>query len=723
MKNQEPSIARSFSFLTGSLARGALLCAVLLACQTLAGAGISLRPLTEKTGRYEAIEFDIDIPRSYSNPFDPDVVEVNLQITSPSGTKLLVPAFYSQEYERQRVGAAGRERDWFYPRGLPAWKARFAPFEVGVHRAAAILKDRQGIITSPPCAFEAVASESKGFVRVSRKDRRFFEFSEGQPFFPIGQNLAFIGHQQHVTLSKAEEIFAKLSANGANYLRIWACSEDWAMAIEARKSAWGRSWNWRPPTVSIPDSAPSRKCLQLTGRDAALKVDPSHPVALRPATRYTVTGKVRTEEGSSLRLEVQRTKSDGLASQTDDAWTGFSHEFETGATEHWLEQMVFLLSGAGSAWLAELSLKESAGGPELLWEAEVNRPVHGFYNPVDSFMLDELLAAAERQGLYLQLCLLTRDLYMDALKDPASPEYNRAIEDAKKIFRYAVGRWGYSTSLAAWEYWNEMNPNLPAGRFYSELGEYLEKIDVYRHLRSTSTWGPSANDCRHPKLDIADAHNYYRPIDFSRLRDEVDAVLDRARWLREHAPDKPALLAEFSLANDKWQQTEEMKQSRALVDFHNALWASALSGMSGTALAWWWERLDQREVYPMYRPLSSFIADVPWNSGEIRTSAITVSDENLRAVSLQSRDRAWIWLFSGGASWSKTVVENREPEIIEGATVELLFPSDGLCQVEWWDTRSGKIIRSERRPVIDGKLQLIAPPFARDIACKAGPSL
>ena len=99
-----------------------------------------------------------------------------------------------------------------------------------------------------------------------------------------------------------------------------------------------------------------------------------------------------------------------------------------------------------------LSLKEAAGGTELLWEADVNRPIRGYYNPLDCFMLDQIIEAAERNNIYLMLCAITRDLYMNTLSRVDSPEYRLAVEDARKFMRYAVARWGYSTSVAAWEY-------------------------------------------------------------------------------------------------------------------------------------------------------------------------------------------------------------------------------------------------------------------------------
>ncbi len=310
---------------------------------------------------------------------------------------------------------------------------------------------------------------------------------------------------------------------------------------------------------------------------------------------------------------------------------------------------------------------------------------------------------------------------MSALKDPASPQYERAIQDARKFFRYAVARWGYSTSVAAWEYWNEMDPGLPADRFYTALGDWLDRTDPYHHSRTTSTWGPSAKDCLHPKLDIADAHFYLRPSDKGRLANEVDAVLERTRWLREQAPLKPVHLGEFGLADEKWGLREEMKSSPELADFHNALWASALSGASGTAMFWWWERLDQREAYPVYRPVSRFIANVPWTGGELKPAAATCSNAGLRLVGLQTRDRVWLWLFNPGASWTSVAVEKRLPSRITNAMMEVKALSGGTYRVHWVDPRQGALISEQKLPLQNGVLRLAVPDFDRDIACGISP--
>ncbi|MBM4028719.1 MAG: DUF5060 domain-containing protein, partial [Planctomycetes bacterium] len=413
---------------------------------------IALAATQEQVGKYEKLELSLEVGRSYGNPFDPCEVEVNVRVTSPGGRSLVVPAFYGQDYERQDIQQGGRITAWYYPRGAGSWKARFAPTEIGVYTATASVRDRQGESTSAPLTFTCAASPRKGFLRAGTKDPRFLEFTEGEPFFAIGQNLAFIGATQHVTPIRAEQIFGKLAANGANFVRVWTCCLDWALAIEAQKSAWRRSWAKESPVVPLPgaDGDPNaRKCIRLHGDPgASLTASPSHAVGLRPKTRYAFAGRFKADGCRALRVQVG-SNSWEIPTQPggDSDWQTFRREFVSGDNERWLGRVTFSLVGAGTIWLDALSLKEAQGGPELLWEADVNRPIRGYYNPLDCFMLDQLLEAAERHGIYLMLCAITRDLYMNALSKVDSPEYRLAIADAKKFLRYAVARWGYSTSV------------------------------------------------------------------------------------------------------------------------------------------------------------------------------------------------------------------------------------------------------------------------------------
>jgi len=691
---------------------------VLLTCLVLVFAGsnpiddsvrkIAIKASQAELGNYGKLELLIRVDERYENPFDPEEVDLTVQIKSPSGKTLVLPAFFCQDYERRKMNQGRTRENWYYPLGGGTWKARFAPTETGTYSAEARLKDKNGTAQSNRIRFESTASKSKGFLRAGRKDPRFFEFSEGEPFFVIGQNLAYISSGQYVNLTKAEEIFATLSKNGANFLRIWTCCKDWSMAIEARKSAWGRSWGGNWPIVPMPDNedAPNpRKCVKLEGGDGA-----------------------SIEGPRGLRMQLSHGSPPPLfAAATNGKWKEFRHEFAGGENSFWLGRLAFSLVGSGKAWLDNLSLKEIDGAAELLWEADVNRRTRGYYNQVDCFILDKVIEAAERNDIYLMLCLITRDLYMNSLSKVDSSEYRQAIQDAKKFMRYAVARWGYSTNVGAWEYFNEIDPGKPTDKFYDEVGKYLEETDIYRHLRTeetdiyrhlrtTSTWHPSAKDCRHDRIDIGQLHHYMRTETKEDFKDEVAVIIDKTRFLREHAPNKPVLIGEFGLATPKWGQSEYMKQDKEMTHFHNSLWASAFAGGSGTAMFWWWDQLDRQDAYGHYRPLALFLKGISFSG--LNPIKAALSDSDVRVLGYQGPDRAYFWLSNPKATWWNLVAEEREPAETKPAAIEIRGLAPGDYSLEWWDTRAGTVIRKDRVSLKTPTLKAPVPPFKRDIACK-----
>jgi hypothetical protein len=689
---------------------------------SIAKSKLEIQPQAAKVGKYEKLEILIKTDTTYENPYNSDEVDLTVTLKTPDNKQIVLPAFYCQDYERRKFDRQRGRANWYYPIGRGSWKARFAPLQTGTFSAAATLKDKNGSIQSDTIKFDCTPSLKKGFIRAGRKDSRFFEFTEGSPFFAIGQNLAFIGEGQYVNLTKAEQIFETLSQNGANFLRIWTCCQDWAMAIEARKSAWDRSWSRRKIIVPIPggenDPAP-RKCVKLEGDGASIEVSPSHPVALRPVRSYVLNGKFMADGPTGLRVNL--THANGQ--QTFDVapkgkWKQFKIEFTTGQNDFWLGRLTLGLVGSGSVWLDNLSLKETGGSAELLWEADVNRPIRGVYNQLDCFMLDKLIESAEQNGIYLMLCLITRDLYMNTLSKEKSPEYQQAIDDAKKFMRYAVARWGYSTSVAAWEYFNEMDPGKPTDRFYTDVGEYLEQINPYKHPRTTSTWHPSARDCRHSDIDIGQLHHYMRPVEKENYKDEVTVIIEKTKFLREHSPNKPALIGEFGLATPKWGLSNDMKKDTEAIHFHNSLWASAFAGTSGTAMFWWWDQLDRQDIYSHYKPLADFLADVSF-AGTRKLNA--AADNQLHILGCQLNDRAYFWLFNQKAAWSNIVVEKNQPTEIKNATISIKDLQPGTYNIEWWNTHHGSIIHKQKVSLREDMLEVSVPSFTHDIACKIRP--
>lgn len=691
--------------------------------QVSSGAPLQLRLIgPAQVGQHQRIEFEVAVDQVFHNPFDPAEVTLDLEVSTPSGGRLTVPGFFYQPFEWRLVERGGRRAEWYYPTGAPCWRVRFAPEQVGTYQATAVLRTALGRRTAAPVSFQCQARPSHGPVGVNPRDPRFFAFRDGTPFFPIGQNLAFIGSAQYLDVERAAAVFGKLAEHGANFARIWTCCEDWALAIEARKSAWGRSWNWNPPLAVLPGNDGyhwPEVCVRLGGTNAtSLSVAPSHPVALRPGTTYRLTGQVRTDPDTGLTVEWnQQPLGEPIRSQPRGSWVKFDRTLTTGPDQWWLGEPMLRVTGPGRVWLRALSLREAAGGPELLWEADPTRPPRGVYNPIDCAMLDRLVEAAERHGVYLQLCLLTRDHYRAALSDPTSPAYAEAIRAAQKLLRYAVARWGWSSHVFAWEYFNEMDPNAPTERFHRELGQYLAAVDPYKHLRTTSGWGPAPAHWRHPQLDIADLHWYLRPNSQPDWRDEVAAVLDRAEFLRRQAPDKPAVLGEFGLADERWGRSPYMAQDKEAVHFHNALWASAFSGLAGTASFWWWETLDQLDAYRRYRPLAAFLRQVPLGRAPLNPESRSTA-ANSRVLAWQGPDGLWGWLFNPQATWWNRVVEKKTVTPVQNDSLQCDGLKPGTYRVEWWDTQTGAVIGQQTVRLDPDDARLALPSYTHDLAFK-----
>lgn len=82
-------------------------------------------------------------------------------------------------------------------------------------------------------ALGSVRSENEVPVRISPRDARYFELSDGTPFIPIGLNVAALGAQDDESgLRVMEEYLRRLSQNGGNHARVWLSSPFWDVEHE-----------------------------------------------------------------------------------------------------------------------------------------------------------------------------------------------------------------------------------------------------------------------------------------------------------------------------------------------------------------------------------------------------------------------------------------------------------------------------------------------------------
>jgi hypothetical protein len=82
------------------------------------------------------------------------------------------------------------------------------------------------------CAATPVARTEPAFVRVSPRDSRYFELSDGRPYIPIGLNLIHPNTRDGEGLARMEEWMAQLGTHRGNFARIWLSSPFWDIEHE-----------------------------------------------------------------------------------------------------------------------------------------------------------------------------------------------------------------------------------------------------------------------------------------------------------------------------------------------------------------------------------------------------------------------------------------------------------------------------------------------------------
>lgn len=177
---------------------------------------------------YIPISFTVSItPSLYSNPFDSNDIELLGIFNSPSGEQVVIPGFWMQPYEDRCQRPC--ELEDLQPKGQPIWQIRFTPQEVGMWSYTLQVRDNTAIVDTQQGDFEVVESNHNGFVRVG-PNKRYFQFQNGDPYFPIGHNLnwSWDGAGGLITyLSWLEE----LHDAGGNYARLFI-DVPWFIGLE-----------------------------------------------------------------------------------------------------------------------------------------------------------------------------------------------------------------------------------------------------------------------------------------------------------------------------------------------------------------------------------------------------------------------------------------------------------------------------------------------------------
>lgn len=439
---------------------------------------------------YDHLELNIETNLKVKNPYDYDEINVIGEFTGPDNSKKIVDAFFCESFDELNK---------------KNFKIRFTPDKPGKWKyEIKILKNKDVIIKSKLFSFECKKSaEKKGFIKLSDTDFLFMEFSNKEPFFPVGLNVAWSTGVD--IYSDYENWIRKLKENGGNFIRLWMAN--WFLGIE---------------------------------------------------------------------------------------WDG--------------------------------KLKDYSGRQR------------------QAYLLDKIIKLCEENGIYIMLCLLPHGEFSTLHnsnweKNPYNainggilkkPEEFFINEKAKKIFknrlRYIIARYSYSTSIFAWELFNEVDltdnydTDIVLG-WHKEMLNEIKKYDIYKHLKTTSFSDPYRDDeIWHLKqIDFTQTHIYG-------LKDAAETIYEISKYKIDKF-SKPHIISEFGIDANK--EVIEKGIDEKGIYMHNALWSGTLTLSFGSPMTWWWDiYVDRFNLFNLYKPLSDFIKDIKWtknNYYEIKDRNVYIS--------------------------------------------------------------------------------------------------
>jgi len=210
-----------------------------------------------------------------------------------------------------------------------------------------------------------------------------------------------------------------------------------------------------------------------------------------------------------------------------------------------------------------------------------------------------------------------------------------ATDYYRKKLRYIVSRWGYSTNIAAYEFLNEINSIGTDHLIAPTIYQYDNNSTVRQRVRDwhinnasyikNATSGGGLGDTRH-LITTSQAGACPRCDNGSPYSDPSDDVFSSSAgsqmdFTSYHNYDNVSRNIEhraFSRTKDylaaynKPFLMEEMNPPPPWVNggsFHDALWATALSGAFGAGLDWWWDWSFRSD----FIPLKSFLSGIDFN--------------------------------------------------------------------------------------------------------------
>jgi hypothetical protein len=242
--------------------------------------------------------------------------------------------------------------------------------------------------------------------------------------------------------------------------------------------------------------------------------------------------------------------------------------------------------------------------------------------------VDQVLDLGERLGIYHMLTLTNQTNFRTGNGGWDANVYNvknggflnkpgeyftdeRAQRVFEHLLRYAVARWGASTSVFSWDLWNEVSAAegfsaSTVARWHQRMARYLRSVDVATHVIHTNFGhlNSFAEIDGLPEMELVST-NIYAVKDVAHISEVwTKRLIERF--------GKPYMLTEYGIGHNMGRAGYAPHDPERVM-VHNGLWSPPLSGSAGTGMAWDWNWLDDGHFYRYIQAVAEVVKDIPFS--------------------------------------------------------------------------------------------------------------
>jgi len=354
----------------------------------------------------------------------------------------------------------------------------------------------------------------------------------------------------------------------------------------------------------------------------------------------------------------------------------------------------------------------------------------GRYNQEKLGQIDSLLSILEKYNIQLMYAIWPHDLFSEtvwAAQWKLNP-YSKIVEAEnvygdslsweyqKMKYRYMIARFAHSRSWGIWELINEMDGtdgwakghHQEAYAWVDKCARYFSENDPYKHPLTASFSGgfEQYRDTLYRLTGIPNIHLYPAQGWIPRYPDDsLRSDMANFAWASRRFWDnfeKPAIFGEAGADLTYYKPGSNEYH----ISYHNQIWASLANGLAVTPV-WWTASILNEQDWQQLRHLSEFVSDIDFANHPYKP--LRAEAENADVYMMDCSDK--------GFGWARSYLNNK----IDQTRLILFKPDKGFYSVTWYDTWTGKVVKSEKVSAGNGKLFLTVPEldhYCQDIAFK-----